>query len=318
MAINGQDWDNNSWLSERARVGAHLFSLMKQRGWTEDELLEHLSDFSDGSAEEEFNGLSEDEFEDKSDDIFFRYAHAYTWFRSGLPRVVIGEKLAASLCATRVPPECVEHVKMPWPSFVIDLPMGLLGWPGQYAKHVCVSSTRGERWEIDAKFPLADGNMGTKAISRLSVTSASEICEEAEDAIKDPDSRINGMGMRFVLGVMIEMNEYRASKAPKVGGSRTYAARKGDLRSTIVRLTRDVKVDCRQHVRDYIAGASGKTLSVQHMVRGHWKMQTHGEKSSQRKFIHVEPYWRGPDDAPIALRNHVLTGDSHAKAANDG
>lgn len=76
----------------------------------------------------------------------------------------------------------------------------------------------------------------------------------------------------------------------------------------MVRLTRDVKVDCRQHVRDYIRGASDRTLSVQHMVRGHWKMQKHGEGGAQRKFIHVEPYWRGPDDAPIALRNHVLTG----------
>lgn len=31
-----------------------------------------------------------------------------------------------------------------------------------------------------------------------------------------------------------------------------------------------------------------------------------GEDLTERKFIHIEPYWRGDPDSPIALRTHLL------------
>lgn len=61
---------------------------------------------------------------------------------------------------------------------------------------------------------------------------------------------------------------------------------------------------------DYVAGRRGGKLSTQHMVRGHYKMQRHGEGGAQRKWIHVEPYWRGDENAPIAVRSHVLGVES--------
>lgn len=36
-------------------------------------------------------------------------------------------------------------------------------------------------------------------------------------------------------------------------------------------------------------------LETQHVVRGHFKQQAHGQGRLERKTIWVEPYWRGPD-----------------------
>jgi hypothetical protein len=69
------------------------------------------------------------------------------------------------------------------------------------------------------------------------------------------------------------------------------------------------------YVRDYIRlGARGTRGSrrVQTLVRGHWKHQPCGTGGTDRKFIHIEPYWRGPEDAPIAVRSHILKGQAEA------
>lgn len=39
----------------------------------------------------------------------------------------------------------------------------------------------------------------------------------------------------------------------------------------------------------------GKKLSMQHVVRGHYKKQPCGQGLTERKIVWVEPYWRGPD-----------------------
>lgn len=40
--------------------------------------------------------------------------------------------------------------------------------------------------------------------------------------------------------------------------------------------------------------------------RGHHKRQAHGTGGLLRKWIHVEPYWRGGEDAPIAVKTHKV------------
>jgi hypothetical protein len=51
---------------------------------------------------------------------------------------------------------------------------------------------------------------------------------------------------------------------------------------------------------------SGNALMVRTRVAGHWKRQVCGKGRSDRKFIHVEPYWRGPDGAVIATTRHEV------------
>jgi len=67
-----------------------------------------------------------------------------------------------------------------------------------------------------------------------------------------------------------------------------------------------VKHDFRDRVRDYVEGKSHSAPNVQVLVSGHHKMQPHGPGNSLRKLIWREPFWRGPEDAPIAIRPHKL------------
>ena len=61
-----------------------------------------------------------------------------------------------------------------------------------------------------------------------------------------------------------------------------------------------------RYARPRASGARRSAPSVQTLVRGHWKHQPHGKGRSERKYIFVEPYWRGPEDAPITVRPHAL------------
>lgn len=305
-AAEAEAINQDPWIVQVAQMGSHWVTHQRERGWSNEQLEEQMDRASSNLANPVEN---EDQlFVDRQLDWF-----AYTWFLAGLPRVVLGHRLAASFAATRVPEECAPIIEFPWPSFVIDVPFGILPAEDGFVTHIFTPSK-----VVDGagcwQFWIASKNLeGTSvACTGIPVANARDLAKIAESLAfsRDELERVYCVALRIALGVAIELAEHRPSGVRAVGGVPLRRSRRDEPQCTMVRLTRDVKVDCRQHVRDYIAGASGKTLSVQHMVRGHWKMQTHGEKGSQRKFIHVEPYWRGPDDAPIALKNHVLTGET--------
>lgn len=123
------------------------------------------------------------------------------------------------------------------------------------------------------------------------------------------EDRVRVAMERAFAGVVLEL---MSPKAHGFGGHREgFAVRGAELpsgKSTFV-LTRDVVVDCRDWLVNHLRpdGAS-RLVNVQSLVRGHWKRQPYGPQGAERKYIHVEPYWRGPEDAPIAVRAHKLNG----------
>jgi hypothetical protein len=74
-----------------------------------------------------------------------------------------------------------------------------------------------------------------------------------------------------------------------------------------VDLDQPVTVDARDVVADYIGTGLAGHIGVRVLVRGHHKSQPHGPRSSLRKAIWVDCFWRGPDGAPVAVHPHVLT-----------
>ena len=87
-------------------------------------------------------------------------------------------------------------------------------------------------------------------------------------------------------------------------GPRPIQYKRGEPQTWTFQLARDVKIDCRAAVRDYVRGLAASSPVVQSLVRGHWKRQPHGPGGTERKTIFIEPYWRGPEEAPIAVRAH--------------
>lgn len=236
---------------------------------------------------------------------------AAAWGRNGMPQVEVGHKLAASLMATTMAPEATEGLALPWSAFRIVLPVGLLA-------SSAVEGGPLVDWVTTIVMAHPDGvllsHLGEG--SQMWTTSPRPLSELGEqfldDApplgapVDDRDKRCLALADRMVLGVLAELGspDGQARLATAQGRASTRKRTPGSPpRAWTFVLKRDVRVDARGAVRDYVAG-SGTAPSVQVLVRGHWKRQRHGERHSLTKWIHVEPYWRGPEDAPIAVRAH--------------
>lgn len=112
------------------------------------------------------------------------------------------------------------------------------------------------------------------------------------------------LGVAATLSVPDTQRDLRA-KERKARASNAAREARGEPTSWTYVLGGNVRVDVRSAVRDYVE-RGGSPPSVQSLVRGHWKRQPHGPELSLRKWIHVEPYWRGPEDAPIVAARRTL------------
>jgi len=248
------------------------------------------------------------------------------WCDYGFPIVDVGQRLGASMMCTRMSKEVAEEIRLPWRCFAIRFP-GIIE-------------------SIDSLFVLGSWSgkggvqlmwLGSEMMSYGCEPSLSEYAD-LEFVRSDPEehldpslletfpgwegkellsthAKLTKMSGRLLLGVCAEMTGFdRVISAGPPKGPRSVKIKRGSPvpRYWSFKLSRPVKVDLRSEVSAYMAGTRGKKLSLQHCVCGHWKWQRCGKDNEQRKWIHVEPYWRGPDDAPIALRPHHLSkgGDS--------
>jgi len=136
------------------------------------------------------------------------------------------------------------------------------------------------------------------------------VAPEVRHAATDTEAVASTAGMMlwFIIGCLMELN------ADHVRGElqrhKRYGAKKrrdgGPPKGWVFKLTRPVRVDVREYVRLASERGERAALTVQRLVRGHWKNQPHGHERSERRFIHIEPYWRGPEDAPIAVSPHII------------
>jgi hypothetical protein len=233
-----------------------------------------------------------------------RVSFAACWAACGFPQVLLPHRLAASLMATKIPAEALPEVESPWTCFMVAVPDGLLSLP-----------IHGVGLIVDPARPVrvlfaGDCYAGAEAGSLRELVAASL----ADDG---PTADALRLALRLVLGVCVELDSDHHRQAIAAGGSPGRIHRRGkEPVSWTYRLTRDVKVDCRAWVRDYCLHG-GKSPTVQSLVRGHHRRQRCGPDGALRKWIHVEPYWRGPEDAPIAVRSHVL-GENHGQTVGSG
>ena len=217
------------------------------------------------------------------------------WARCGAPQVQPGHKLAASLCCTMVPPDIAQDLAAspPWPYWCILVPDRMVSAPNDpevFATHILVGPQH---------FQVCYG---------LSCTIPMDLSLLFEEGAS-PRVAVLQTLHRLTIGCLLELGTARHREAIGRGRVRNVARtkrREHDLPTAwSYLLTRDIKVDCREYVQRHLGGARGP-VSVQCMVAGHWKWQACGVGRADRRRIHVEPYWRGPEDAPIAVRRHVL------------
>jgi len=95
----------------------------------------------------------------------------------------------------------------------------------------------------------------------------------------------------------------RMRKHPK--GSGKYERTRAKLRETLEQRRILLGASSKRLGKAETSG-EGSPLTVRTLVSGHWKRQVHGEGRSLRKWIFIEPFWRGPETAPESNPRRVL------------
>jgi hypothetical protein len=226
---------------------------------------------------------------------------------SGFQRVQVGHKLAASLMATHAGDDPEIMTCSPWDAYTIEVPPELVrvevsGRAASFdvvavwhhppdAMSYFVVFSRDSDVVISGKlvFPLPAFNVSARSV--------------LANGDETPVIRARDCFARLVVSTELEMTDPSRVKVPPATRRTTGD---GTAPSGVHRLLREVKIDCRAAVSSYIAGQRRASPSVQTLVRGHFKRAAHGTGRTERRWVHIEPYWRGPEDAPVAVRPHRL------------
>ncbi len=244
------------------------------------------------------------------------HVFSVSWFRSGFAKLEIGHKLAASLAMTDAPDDI--EIKAPWAAWSLVVPPGLL-----HETHVDDGSEAGRDaiarvWCLGSE-PLFFVNHRGQAIGPLSRDMF------AEDAA-DSESYAYGKAIAVALDCLVRgaclalsnpedfrRQSTREKSSTHKNGREGVAPDFGVTRFMLsAPVTIDMRqhlldtIDMRQHLLDTIHGkkGGGGAPTVQFLVRGHWRNQSHGPRHSLRKTIWVSPFWKGDEEARVLLRNY--------------
>lgn len=231
---------------------------------------------------------------------------AIQWVECGMPIIQPSHKLAASLMGTQVPKELLPDVVVPWPFFLVEVPDGILPGIGKHAAYVGLA-TEGNQFSF-LVFGKEQSFVNTADIESLSDLADLKMpCPPGAD--EQEHIRLVKLLGRLLLGSMIELDDEEHKNKIRRGPSShpmQHDPRSGRPPSAwIFQIKREVKVDARPYVYDYIEKGK-KSLSVQVFVRGFRRRQPYGPRNSLRRWQHIEPYWKGKVDSPIAVRPHKL------------
>ncbi len=243
------------------------------------------------------------------------------WFASGAPRVRLSSAQAAALMLTDLPPDFVDsELRPPWPAFVVELPDGLLptksgGWERRALVHRMHTAEEDCLWWITVEDDTTALSVGRRSLFDL----------QREDELygKDSDGKnITILGVRLhtdrevfarfaavaklVAGILYKMQETPPAPIRVAGGGAVRRKPGGPPQTTDIVMGFPVNVDFSNLVREHILGHVKRLAKVQWLVRGHWRNQACGEARSVRRRIWIQPFWKGPLDAPILVRAHVL------------
>ncbi len=229
------------------------------------------------------------------------------WARLAYPLIQPNHVYAAALMATAPPPDV--EIRAPWPTFYLAVPPGLVTLLSREGEPEPVEGVLAyvarDRWTFVAPAMTVEYS---RVCFTLDAMRAGELLDESMGpawgdyglTAESHDERAALCLSRLLLNACVAMSDPRvvrpigkAHREPLPTAPRVWE------------MGRPVRVDCRQAVRDYIRGGS-RIPAVQWLVRGHWRNQAHGPERSMRTMRWIEPYWKGADGAPLAVRDHQL------------
>ena len=247
------------------------------------------------------------------------------WYEQGCPVVQISShSYGSALGGTSIPGNA--DVRPPWRSFMIDLPNGTIPADGggdirSLLVHYYTSPSSPEpRWTV----LLLPRNPGTPLL-RTEGRTLKELADgdlDRDDGsetlptvinmdVTSEDERQLRVCSRIAISTCLAMSDptaVRATVSAKLSRVIQQKRLQSEPACRVFLLGRPVKIDVSEAIRSYVLhGSRGSgPITVQFMVRGHWRDQACGPNMTEHRRIWIEPHWKGPADAPINLRPHVL------------
>jgi hypothetical protein len=307
------------------RMGQKLFEHSYKHSQNDVEAAQHLDEWT-RKQDPDFLDFTELE---QNRNVMFMTAR---WADQAFPVVTLGEKFCAALIATHIPADMLDEVEAPWHAFTIEVPGKLLS----LFDSEMMQRTRVVRILVHRRV-REDGvrewcwiGLGERGQHIWRSGTAREIIqpvefrkqerdlyEEGDVAFEDDvhrDERLYVLVSRLVLNVCLAVSEPEMVRPVGASHKRTGTGRHGPPEQRVFQVGRPISLDCRSAIREYVEGErSVREMTVQSLIRGHWKRQPYGPKLSLRRRQWIEPYWRGPEDAPIAVRPHVFADEGGSR-----
>jgi hypothetical protein len=197
------------------------------------------------------------------------------WAQSGFPQIVASQKLLASLGATSIAPECAGNVVWPWQAFLVVVPPGMLKGEMLYGSTLemrdmvriaCmrlndVGDVRFLFWAADWASSWVSDCMSIASSIQGDVVGTGLMLKGGADDLADVDQRSMRIGIRMTLGLCLELSSPEHAK-PIAEHARSISKRHGPPKVWTFNVRRDVRLDVRQAVADYIGGVGVSTRAA--------------------------------------------------------
>jgi hypothetical protein len=251
---------------------------------------------------------------------------AARWADQAFPTVTMGERFCAALLATQIPEDMVEEIECPWKAFMIEVPGKMLSvFDGDEMQRtriarILVHKTDhpdepwrwiafGEKGQHVWRTGFADQLLKPVQFKEAHHKANYRLGDEAFEGDLHRDERLYILVSRLVLNTCLMVADPDQVK-PLGSSHKRHASRegrKGPPEQRVFQVGRPINLDCRDAIQEYVEGErTARELKVQSLTRGYYRRQPHGPKLSLRRRQWIEPYWRGPEDAPILVRPHMI------------
>jgi hypothetical protein len=257
---------------------------------------------------------------------------AAKWVDGGCRIIEADAKYFAAMAQTKLSADASDDLRVPWPAFAVRLPPGLLiGEDGTEYGFAMLGQFDGVPDRRPGHPPLTNGAwiaispaddsnatalwsyepMGLSALLFAGTRDHSKDLESMAKTADDKgecasDTRIRELVKRAVVGLLYTMQHTthwtHGSAFSKAGKQ----LRKEPPPHRSIVIGRPLSIDVTEAVRTDARSGDRSAPSVQTLVRGHIKRQVVGIGRAGRKVVWIEPYWRGPEGAPILARPYSV------------
>jgi hypothetical protein len=231
---------------------------------------------------------------------------AGAWADSAYRVLQTSHTFAAALMCTKATEADIE---IPWSAFLVHVPDGLLVTEAMKFNRIAVNA----RTDGMVQVTIYNAHekcrrLGFMAPAVKLMASDSEF--ENRDRCEDEDAKLALLASRLIAGLLITLQFTDNFKERDVPAKRIGRDGREAPKHRVAFVGKPLKVDCRLEIKRYLGGRSSDNSpsSVQVLVRGHYKRQVVGTGRAGRRVIWVEPYWRGPEEAPILVRPYAIGG----------